>query len=189
MTKKIDRRQFLGTAAQVSCGCVMATGLMGCAAFTKQTGQAVGETAAEDEAIAAGSIATAYCGLYCAACSRYLDGGCGGCNQGPIGYPCQIKPCAEEKGLAACGECEEMPCETLTAFFDRGRDISVVGEKNSYRIAEVGYVAWLQEQAQRWTCEECGSSYSFNDEVCPDCGEGVTSLAEEANEYREASSS
>lgn len=192
MAKKIDRRQFLGTAAQVSCGCVMATSLTGCAALARRPDQEVEATVVEGDTMAAVSIATAYCGIYCAACTRYLAGlenpeeGCPGCNQGEVGYPCQIKPCAEGSDLNACGECAQFPCEKLTEFFGTDRDYAVVGEKNSYRIAEIGYIAWLEEQDQRWTCNECGGSFTFQDETCPKCSVDIYSLAEEAAAYRDS---
>jgi len=53
--KKIDRKQFLGTAAQVSCGCVMATSFIGCAAMAGRAGQEAEAAVAEGETIAVGS--------------------------------------------------------------------------------------------------------------------------------------
>ncbi|MBA7469081.1 hypothetical protein ES707_04344 [subsurface metagenome] len=191
MTNKMDRRQFLGTAAQVSCGCVMAAGFMGCAAFTRQPGRQEGEAAAEGETIAEASIATAYCGLYCAACPHYLASiedpsqGCPGCNQGEVRYKCSIKPCAVEKNVNSCGECDQFPCENTIKFHGSGRDMSLVAEKNCYRVREIGYSDWLEEQAKRWSCENCGSGFSFSDEACPSCKVDVYSLAEEAAAYRE----
>lgn len=190
MANKIDRREFLGAAAQVSCGCIMAAGFMGCAALAHPSRRPEGESVTE-ASLEEVSVATAYCGIYCAACSRYLSGledpsqGCPGCNQGEIRYPCKIKACAVEKSLNACGECDQFVCEQVAQFFGRGRDNSVIGEKNSYRIREIGYAAWLQEQAERWACEKCGTAFSFGDEVCPNCSADILSLAEEAAAYRE----
>ncbi|UCH63635.1 MAG: DUF3795 domain-containing protein [Fidelibacterota bacterium] len=192
MTNKMDRRQFLGTAAQVSCGCVMAAGFMGCAALTKRPGQQEEPAAAEGEtATEAAVVAAAYCGLYCAACPRYLASiedpakGCPGCNLGEVGYECAIKPCAVEKNINSCGECDQFPCEKTQKFHGSGRDMSLVAEKNCYRVREIGYSEWLEEQAKRWSCENCGSGFSFKDEECPSCKLDVYSLAEEAAAYRE----
>ena len=159
MTKKIDRRQFIGTAVDVCCGCMVASSVLIYPTTAWQTGQSAGKGATEGEATVEGSIATGYCGIYCAACPQYLtrlkdpSQGCPGCNQGEVSDPCGIRMHAVRENLNACGEHNQFPCAQYNQIFNRGDDDSVIGVKNNYRIREVGYAAWLKEQGACFTKE------------------------------------
>ena len=62
---------------------------------------------------------------------------------GGCGNPaCEIRICAQAKGLDICAFCDEYPCVKLRAFTDAYPFIL----KNNERIREIGISAWLVEQ-------------------------------------------
>ena len=187
MANKMNRREFLDTAAQVTCGCALAAGLGGCT------------VPGEESAQQSESGPDAFCGLYCGACPLYQMSvkaedpsqiKCLGCKSDKVAdhcAKCQMKTCATAKNLSSCGECDQFPCEKTEQFHRSGRDMALVAEKNCYQIRKEGYSSWLQDQPQRWICTKCGSSFSFRDETCPNCNADVYSCKEEAAAYRETS--
>lgn len=59
-----------------------------------------------------------YCGTYCGACEWKEKMNCQGCKKhaGEVFWgTCKIASCAISKNLSHCGECEQLPCEKLTA--------------------------------------------------------------------------
>lgn len=142
------------------------------------------------------------CGLYCGACYHYrasfyefgrlskeaarrgrdhdLEGfTCQGCRSDklyihPGCAQCEIRACADRKGILHCGLCKELPCDRIKAFQGDGRvhhrDILIELEA----LREKGADNWLKEQAIRWTCE-CGESYSWYEETCNNCGKPINS--------------
>jgi hypothetical protein len=145
-------------------------------------------------------VLLAACGLYCGACYHYrasfYESGrlfeeaarrgrdpegftCRGCRSDtlyihPGCAQCEIRACADGKGILHCGLCAEFPCERIKAFQSDGRvhhrDILIELE----RLREKGADQWMAEQAQRWRCE-CGESYSWYEETCHNCGEPLDS--------------
>lgn len=142
----------------------------------------------------------AACGLYCGACYHYRatqpDGShlldraaaegrdltgftCQGCRSNalyihPGCAQCAIRDCADERGIAHCGECVEWPCDRLWTFQNDGRIHHLDVMDNLLDLQALGVAAWLACQAQRWTCS-CGSAYSWYDPTCPSCGARVAS--------------
>ena len=66
------------------------------------------------------------CGFYCEECPHFKDS-CQGCKKIAgkpfwIKYydnqPCPIYTCAEEKNIAHCGYCEQIPCQIWTDLKD-----------------------------------------------------------------------
>ena len=140
------------------------------------------------------------CGLYCGACYHYrasfyeferLSGEaarrgrapegftCQGCRSGklyihPGCAQCEIRACADEKGIVHCGLCTEFPCDRIRAFQGDGRvhHRDIVVELNN--LGEKGADKWLAAQAQRWKCE-CGESYTWYEETCNNCGKPLDS--------------
>lgn len=128
----------------------------------------------------------AYCGLYCPMCSsaaaaetgdrrhllampRMYDHlkqrtlevcSCPGCRIQVDKCHCEMKPCAEKKGLISCAECAAFPCETIDAFGQDGAPHHAEALQNLWRIKEVGYEKWLQEMDARMYCE-CGERQSW----------------------------
>ncbi|MBN2116708.1 MAG: DUF3795 domain-containing protein [Anaerolineales bacterium] len=146
------------------------------------------------------NVLLAACGLYCGACYHYrasfyttdrlrqeaarrgrLPEGftCQGCRSDklyihPGCAQCEIRACADAKGIVHCGLCADFPCERLQAFQNDGRlhhrDILIELE----RMRELGTGAWLAAQTQRWQCE-CGEPYSWYEEICCKCGKPLAS--------------
>ena len=61
------------------------------------------------------------CGAYCGVCDWKEKTGCPGC-QGCKGKmfwgECPTAKCCGDKGLTHCGNCSEVPCDTLGEVFD-----------------------------------------------------------------------
>jgi len=47
----------------------------------------------------------AYCGLYCGACRKYLNGKCSGCKQLASPHWCKIRTCCIDQKFASCADC------------------------------------------------------------------------------------
>ncbi len=96
----------------------------------------------------------AKCGLYCAACSRFLKGNCPGCSEKQRAGWCKVRKCTTEKQIPSCGDCDEfsnpMACRKYNNFMakffgflfnsDRGACIS--------RIKEIGPEAFSIEMSK-----------------------------------------
>ena len=132
-------------------------------------------------------VMDAYCGIYCGACPNLLatragtgTNPCHGCkSKAPTGYcaTCGIKTCATQKGFEFCCECPEfVSCERMQQFMnDKNWPYQQNAAKNMEWIQLNGISSWLQVQEQRWLCANCGSSYSWWTETCPQCGQAVAS--------------
>ena len=146
------------------------------------------------------NVLLAACGLYCGACYHYrasfpegkhllqqaahagrpVEGyTCQGCRSDvlyihPGCAQCEIRACADGKGVLHCGLCSDFPCERIWAFQSDGRlhHIDVLIELVNLR--KKGPEAWLFEQVQRWRCA-CGESYSWYEETCHKCGNPLAS--------------
>jgi hypothetical protein len=184
MNNEMNRREFLDIAAKAGCGCAMAAGLAGCT-------EPAGQSRRQKE-----SLPAAFCGLYCGGCPLYQmsinapDSSqikCLGCKSSRLAdhcAQCAIRPCATGKNLSSCGQCSQFPCEKTKKFHSNGMDMAVVAEKNCFQVRKKGFDFWLRGQPARWTCQKCGSSFSFQDEICPRCKADVYSCKEEAADYR-----
>jgi hypothetical protein len=49
----------------------------------------------------------AYCGLYCAACGKYLNGKCPGCASNEKAAWCKVRSCCIEHSYKSCADCTE----------------------------------------------------------------------------------
>jgi len=129
-----------------------------------------------------------YCGLYCGACPVLLKtragdepAPCYGCKSNYISQhhcaTCDIKACARQKGYAFCHECAELnTCERMHTFMAAPEwpyHQSVL--KNLECVERDGLQPWLEEQAKRWRCPQCGAAHSWWDETCRQCGAAVSS--------------
>ncbi|HOT45201.1 MAG TPA: DUF3795 domain-containing protein [Spirochaetota bacterium] len=65
----------------------------------------------------------AFCGLYCAACSRYIKKKCPGCSQNKKAAWCRVRACCLERGYGSCADCtdfrEARECGTFNNFMAR----------------------------------------------------------------------
>lgn len=58
---------------------------------------------------------------------------------------CTIKPCAKERGVEICFECDEFPCEKFSGFLERHPDHKMEYEE----FKKLGRDEWLKIHAQR----------------------------------------
>lgn len=130
-----------------------------------------------------------YCGVYCGACPTVLATKaeeiaetmqCYGCkSEKPTGYcaTCGIKACAQGKGYEFCHQCNELEtCELMQKFIsDKQWPYGQCVLKNMEAIQVIGLPKWLEMQDKRWRCKNCGASYSWYHETCPQCGQVVAS--------------
>jgi hypothetical protein len=75
----------------------------------------------------------------------HADGGCRGCRAGAGPPDCQIRSCAQERGLELCGQCSDFPCqrfEGLAAIYP-----TLIADNR--RLQVVGLEQWLEEQQER----------------------------------------
>jgi len=147
-----------------------------------------------------------YCGLYCGACemlNAFRDGKqeekarewnlkpedikCYGCKSGDLSSwcnECEFKSCAIKKSVEFCSECDEYPCKMLKNFQgDKAVHHSSV-IRNSDRIRNVGVNKWLDEQAKRWSCPECGITSTWYRETCDECGAELHNCIKEEGEFK-----
>lgn len=114
--------------------------------------------------------------------SRPLEGyTCRGCRSDrlyihPGCANCQIRACAQSKGLVHCGECDQLACERLKAFQNDGRPHHLPILQQLDDVNRKGIGPWLADQQARWTCS-CGQPYSWYESVCQRCGNALDSYA------------
>jgi hypothetical protein len=138
-------------------------------------------------------VMAAVCGLFCSACTFFIGTHedparlerlaaafgtgvdrlyCDGCHsERRLFYcaTCHMFGCAQERGLASCGECPDSPCPELQAFVaERPHRADIY--MDLARIAEIGQEAWIVEATTRYSCPECGTINSAYDLECRRCG-------------------
>ena len=93
----------------------------------------------------------ARCGLYCGACSRYLNNKCPGCEGNKKAAWCKIRTCCNENGFSTCAECDIVenvadckkrnhPVSKLFAFVfnsDRHANITYIQQHGKQAFADV----------------------------------------------------
>ena len=60
----------------------------------------------------------AYCGLYCAACKKYLKDKCAGCHENKKATWCKVRSCCMDSKYTSCAECKEYPNPSDCQFFN-----------------------------------------------------------------------
>ena len=58
----------------------------------------------------------AYCGLYCAACKKYLNGKCPGCQENEKASWCKIRKCNIENNFKSCADCTLIQLEDCKIY-------------------------------------------------------------------------
>lgn len=118
---------------------------------------------------------TAPCGLACFNCVVYLanedekmrdivskqfgipleEVGCTGCREVdgncPVTtMPCEIYPCAKERGIKFCYECSEFPCDYLHPYADKASSLPHNTKVfNLCLIKKMGLESWATEKAKK----------------------------------------
>ncbi len=142
----------------------------------------------------------AVCGAYCGACPVYEAWAaqdrprleelarslgtsvdrlmCTGCRTPAafcFGGDCDIKTCAQKRGVAFCPDCADYPCERIRRF-EGGAPYRAAMTRAARRIHEVGVTAWLREEDAHWRCSGCGAKVAAGVDRCPSCGNALKDL-------------
>lgn len=136
------------------------------------------------------------CGMNCGVCSSYLamktdlkkkgfgKTYCAGCL--PRGKKCYYgKKCKRlGKGLVRfCYECDEFPCRLLKTLDKRYRTfyhMSMI--ENLEFIREHGIESFLEKEAVKWKCSECGGVICCHNGLCYTCS--FEKLKQKQHRYR-----
>jgi len=87
------------------------------------------------------------------------EGACPGCRAGG-GFPgCEIRTCAQERGLDVCSECAEFPCERIEQLGQAYPTLIADGRRQK----KIGLEAWVAEQEERRA-----RGFAYADIRCPD---------------------
>jgi rRNA maturation endonuclease Nob1 len=92
---------------------------------------------------------------------------------------CDIKRCAENKQVEYCFECDEYPCSRLVDFKNDEHPHHSIVLQNLNFIQEQGVDEWLRVQKTRWSCANCGTSFTWYAQVCKMCGGELYSCRDE----------
>ena len=142
----------------------------------------------------------AICGAYCGACPVYLAWGnqerprlealarslgtttdrlmCTGCRTPAafcFGGDCEIKVCAEKRGVAFCPDCADYPCDRIRRF-EAAAPYRATMRRDASKLHAGGVTAWLREEDATWRCSGCGTRVAAGSDVCPRCGNALTDL-------------
>lgn len=124
------------------------------------------------------------CGMNCNVCAAYLarkhdvdEEGvrmrhCAGCRARKT--PCAFlkKRCdlLRKQKVRFCYECEEFPCDSLSAIDRRYRENFRMSEvENLHRIRDDGIESFLKAEEAKWRCPECGGTICCHNGICFDC--------------------
>lgn len=132
----------------------------------------------------------AYCGLYCEQCSfklahdendkKHLEVipyafepknlsvyNCKGCKSNHcICGVCNIKPCASERNIDCCSNCNDFPCEYISAFESDGMPHHKKAVENLMQIKQLGFEKWFNDLKPTLQCQQCGEKQSWYYSCC-----------------------
>ncbi|UCF31734.1 MAG: DUF3795 domain-containing protein [bacterium] len=135
----------------------------------------------------------AVCGLYCPGCTLYIgsteepgrlagiagrfgvtveEARCYGCRSDVRSFYCQaceIRKCADKRGVEFCAYCADYPCDMLKQFQAERPHRAELFEAGA-RIREAGWGQWFGEVRKRYTCPQCLAINSAYDLACRKCG-------------------
>ena len=125
------------------------------------------------------------CGMNCGICSGYLAFKYGVKSQGIrmpycIGCRPRDKKCAFLKKrcnlllsgqIQYCYECGEFPCRGLQGIDKRYRTLYRMSMiENLESIKKEGIQRFLEKEAEKWRCPECGAVVCCHNGICFNCG-------------------
>jgi hypothetical protein len=109
------------------------------------------------------------CGLYCGICSDYASGEChgcgcecGGCAARYHHAECEIYRCAQDRELASCAACDQLPCTALVQFaYDPVWLTHGPVIENLRRIRLIGPETWVEEQEAYWSDRQNAEKWNY----------------------------
>jgi len=93
-----------------------------------------------------------YCGLYCGACSKYLNDKCPGCLKNEKATWCKVRKCCAEKNIRSCADCTDpMPenCGEFNSFMSKVMSFIMNSDRLAcnQKIRELGYEEYAKFMA------------------------------------------
>jgi len=120
------------------------------------------------------------CGINCSLCRAYVRdrNPCPGCrgeasNKSNSCLNCAVKNCKElaAGGYQFCYSCASYPCAKLLHLDLRYRTRYRVGViANLERLQAVGAGRFVDEEAAKWSCPQCGARLCMHKPQCLNCG-------------------
>jgi hypothetical protein len=125
------------------------------------------------------------CGMNCNVCSAYLAFThdikkkgvnrvyCSGCRVRPKQCTSLKKKCGDliNDRNKFCFECSDFPCRWIKNLDKRYRTFYHMSEiENLLFIKENGMTEFLNKEAEKWRCPECGGVICCHNGICYDCG-------------------
>ena len=95
----------------------------------------------------------AYCGLYCGACGKYLNGKCQGCKENVKASWCKIRSCCIENKYSSCADCKTISsandCKKFNNFISKIFALIFKSDRNACinQIKEQGYDSFAEYMA------------------------------------------
>ena len=96
---------------------------------------------------------TAYCGLYCGACRRYLCERCPGCHENKRAGWCKVRACCLENGYATCADCrivaDPRDCKKFNNFIAKLFGLIFSSDRRAciVQIREIGLQSHVERMA------------------------------------------
>ena len=137
------------------------------------------------------------CGMNCGICSAYLASKYAIRSRGlkmPYCLGCRPrdKKCAFLKKrcdlllnnqVGYCHECKDFPCLALSHINERYKALYRMSMiENLMFIKEKGIKRFLEQEADKWKCPECGAEICCHNGICFNCG--LDKLANKEKRYR-----
>lgn len=95
----------------------------------------------------------AYCGLYCAACRKYIAGKCPGCPKNVKASWCKIRTCCMDNNYKTCADCKMnlLECKKFNNFFSKLFALIFRSDRERciYRIREIGEDEYAKEMSEK----------------------------------------
>ncbi|MBU1379878.1 DUF3795 domain-containing protein [Myxococcota bacterium] len=121
------------------------------------------------------------CGINCSLCSGHQrkKNTCPGCSfidrldESSLLYcrTCKIVRCDKRRDIYFCNDCRDFPCRRLKDLNKRYTNrYGVNNFENMNFIKLNGIAAFLDKEAQHWTCSECNELLCMHKKRCLSCG-------------------
>jgi len=97
----------------------------------------------------------AFCGLYCGACKKLMNGACPGCAKNAKASWCKVRSCCLEHGYSSCAACTQFQdpneCGKFNNFIARAFGLIFNSDRRAciLRIRDVGTAAFATEMAKQ----------------------------------------
>jgi hypothetical protein len=95
----------------------------------------------------------AFCGLYCAACKKYINGKCPGCKENSKASWCTVRSCCIENNYNSCADCtstELLACKKFNNTISKLIGLVLRSDRPACirKIKTVGYENYAEDMAQ-----------------------------------------